>query len=1242
MNPWMQQTKKEISMKRFMFLAMTIVLSFGLAFHAQAAPSLKALIVTGQNNHDWKTSSPILKTLLDDTGLFVVDTATTPEAGAPGMENFKPDFQAYNVVVLDYVGDPWPETTKTAFVDYVKKGGGVVVYHAADNAFPEWPEYNQMIGLGGWGNRNEQSGPYAYWKDGQIVRDSTTPGPGGNHTAQHAFPIVIRDKNHPIMRGLPETWMHNTDELYMQLRGPAENLTLLATAFADPEKKGTGRDELMLFTIGYGRGRIFHTVLGHAGGDNPPPAMQCTGFIVTFQRGAEWAATGRVTQSVPADFPNDKEVSLRKRFVALTIDRLLADIAPYQFGDSLEPQMDLDALIRDALGKRMGIGEIEKKLLAALQTGATLPAKEYLCEKLSEVGGAASVPALAVLLMNPETSDMARFVLQRIPHPSAGEVLRTALQHTTGKVRIGIISSIGMRKDTAAVPSLAQLTADADPLTAATAVAALGRIANTNAMEALAQTKNTATGALRDLALDEYLKCAQAEAAAGYKKKALAAYDELSAADMPEPIRMAALRGKVEALRGQAGALIIETIKGGDPVMQSAAIAAVRKLNEVAAIKEIANELANLPPVCKVQLITALADCGKPESLPAVLAAAVDPEADVRLAALKALPVLGNASVVIPLAKQASTAQGNEAEAARDSLNRLCGEAVDAALLTAMESAEAPVKIEVIRASAARKTASAAPLLVKCAADADAGVRSEARKALQCAGDPNVLQDVVALVVNALNEEERNDAVSTVAAVAKRAADPAQRTAAVIAGIGSAPNPESKAALLLALGQIGDDTGLPTLREALKDATSSLKTAAIQALSMWPTPAPKDDLLVLAKEVPATPEGVLAIGGYIHLLGLPCDRPAEESVKLYQEAFTVAANTPEKEQAIAGLGALKHAAALPVLLEALNNPDDAVKSAAIKALSDWPDCGPLNELVKTARESANPAHAVLALRGYVRLIGLDPSRAPEETAAMYDDAMNLAKSPDDKKGVLSGLSNTANIAALRIAAKYLADEALKAEAEVAVVKIAKCIAGNYPQEVKTILDGIVQTSQNEFPVNQAKEILAYVDKLEEYLTAWQAAGPFMKDNVDGQKLFDEVFPPESADAAGVEWRLVPVGTSKDRPFLVELDKVWKGDNRTAYLRTFVYSDNAQPAKLEVGSDDGIKIWLNGTVVHANNAIRPCTPGQDKVDITLNEGCNTLLMKITQGGGEWSACARLRTPENAKIPGLRSEALPINK
>ncbi len=284
--------------RRFCLAALTV---WALtAATAWAEPPLKALIVDGQNNHNWRETTPVLKSQLEETGRFAVDVATSPPRGED-MSGFQPDFAAYDVVVLNYTdvggGDRWPEATERALEEYVGGGGGLVSYHAAGSAFPHWDEYNKMIGIGGWGGRNERHGPYVYWEDGRVVRDDS-PGPGGSHAGQHPFDVVIRQADHPITRGLPERIPHGPDELFARFRGPAENLTVLATAYSLPDRGGSGRHEPMLMTVQYGEGRVFQTMLGHG-----VPQLASPAFQVTFQRGTEWAATGKVTQPVPDDLP---------------------------------------------------------------------------------------------------------------------------------------------------------------------------------------------------------------------------------------------------------------------------------------------------------------------------------------------------------------------------------------------------------------------------------------------------------------------------------------------------------------------------------------------------------------------------------------------------------------------------------------------------------------------------------------------------------------------------------------------------------------------------------------------------------------------------------------------------------------------------------------------------------------------------------------------------------------------------
>ena len=279
----------------------------------RAATPIRVMLLDGESAgpyHDWQRTTPALKKMLDETKLFDVSMVTAPGAGGGP---FAPDFSKYQLVVLNYDApdERWSSEVKAAFERFVQSGGGVVGVHAADNAFAGWSAFNEMMGVGGWRGRNEQAGPYWYFRDGKLVSDPS-PGRAGSHGKRTPFQITLRDTTHPITRGLPTVWMHQGDELYARMRGPGKNMTVLATARSEESNAGSGHDEPMLMALSYGKGRIFHTTLGH-----DLNALSSVDFIVTFQRGTEWAATGAVAQKVPANFPTATSVSYRTDIAAM-------------------------------------------------------------------------------------------------------------------------------------------------------------------------------------------------------------------------------------------------------------------------------------------------------------------------------------------------------------------------------------------------------------------------------------------------------------------------------------------------------------------------------------------------------------------------------------------------------------------------------------------------------------------------------------------------------------------------------------------------------------------------------------------------------------------------------------------------------------------------------------------------------------------------------------------------------------
>ena len=280
-----------------------LFLSVGSSF---AADKIRVLLIDGQNNHNWVQTSQSLRGTLERAGLFEVITETSPPAKAneSTWEGWKLDFKGFDVVVSNYNGRLWPASMQKAFVDYVRSGGGVAILHAANNSFPGWAEYNQMIGLG-WRDRNYGEALVVDDSSGTLRRIPAGIGIDAGHGKRHSFIVKLRRPEHPILKDIPSSWLHATDELYHSQRGPSQNMTVLASAFSDPRQGGTGQHEPLLWIIPYGKGRVATNLMGHLWpGQDHLNALHCVGFQTLFARTVEWLGSDRVTLPVPELFPS--------------------------------------------------------------------------------------------------------------------------------------------------------------------------------------------------------------------------------------------------------------------------------------------------------------------------------------------------------------------------------------------------------------------------------------------------------------------------------------------------------------------------------------------------------------------------------------------------------------------------------------------------------------------------------------------------------------------------------------------------------------------------------------------------------------------------------------------------------------------------------------------------------------------------------------------------------------------------
>jgi len=999
-------------------------------------------------------------------------------------------------------------TTKLGFSDpklreslmaFIRGGKGIIGIHAATDNFYNWPEAAEMMG-------------------GQFCGHPW--GAGGT------WAVKIDDPQHPLTAVFGGKGFKTKTEIYrtkLPFYSRLNQRVLLSLDMSDQATRSVkglepGDSDIGISWVkSYGKGRLFYCSLGH----NKELTWNVT-LLKHYLAGIQFALGDLSVDTTPS------------------FDKNLAAIAVYEYGQSRLPLAAMNEYLRSVYTSPETLKRIEKRFLDLLGSDATPAGKQFICRKLSIIGTEESVPALAAMLTEKSTSkiqpaDMARYALERIPGKAAGKALRDALGKTAGQVKVGIINSIGQRDDRKATKQLVGLLSDSDEDIVEASMSALGRIGSRRAAEALGKARPNRDSRLYRVWADAYLSCADSFLARGKTELAQPIYRRMYAESESGPVRFAALRGMVGAEPKGSIGIVIGALESKDEALRSVAVGLLRQIPGTEAIEAVIVRFPNLSVLGQVQVLSVLADRGQGIALPTVLAAAGSGEVEVRIAAYSALSKLGDASCVNLLAEAAASKEGPERDAARQGLYRLRGRGVDGRIMAGMGRPDPRFKVELIRAVGERNIAAGVETLLKSAKAPQLEVRLESLRVLGDIAGPGHLPALVKLLLEAKSPAERSVAEDTVAAVARKIEDKDRQADSVFDALGSAGSFQAKASLLSVLGKLGGSKALDALRAALQDK------------------------------------------------------------------------------------------------------DEKVQSAAIRGLSNWPDHEPVEQLLKVAESSGSKRHRVLALRGFVRLLGLKSERPAEQTLKLYQRAMELASDAGEKKMVLSGLARMRSFASLQMAAGYLGDEVLRREAEAAVVSIAKGTYGREPQQTRAVLAEVLRGSQNDSVRKQAQELIKRIEQFAFYITDWQVSGPYSRKGAGALELFDVAFAPEQGEGKNAQWRIMPSGTDSDKPWLLDLSKAIGGSDRAAYLVTSVWSPKQQKARLLVGSDDGVKIWLNKQLVHSKNVERGLKQGQDKIEVTLRNGWNKLMMKIIQGGGDWSACASLVSLDGGTLPGLNVSA-----
>jgi len=559
----------------------------------------------------------------------------------------------------------------------------------------------------------------------------------------------------------------------------------------------------------------------------------------------------------------------------------------------------------------------EAKLIAVLKSGATHKEKADACRQLAIIATKDSIAPLAALLGDEKLSHMARYGLEPIADPGVDEVFRDALGKLKGRPLVGVIGSIGVRRDAKAVEPLTKMLQDSDAEVAQAAARALGDIGNQPATGALQRALRNVSDGNKLAFCEGLLRCAETLAAEGRRDMAVEAYDQLRKLDGPHQVRGGALRGAILARGNDGVALLREHLRSDDYILFSAACQTALEMPGAEVTEALTSEMSRLPADNQILVIQTLGKRGDAAASPALVAAAGSGPKSVRVAAIRALPEIGDASTIPGLAELAADTDREISQAAQESLASIPGREADAAVMAMLDSGQAGRRLIALELIGRRRMTRSVPALLKVAGDADPAVRQAALKRIGELGGPSELPELLDLLMSFNNSRDLDAAVRALSVVCVKHDNPQSYTKKVT-GLIPRANTEQKGALLRVLSVIGGTEALQAVRAATNDNNTQVRTDAIRALTAWKTADASGDLLELAKTSPNPAQKTAALRGYINLVRDE-SLPTEKKFEMCKQASSLIQRDEENKLLLGVLALVPSPEALSMAMSHLDN-----------------------------------------------------------------------------------------------------------------------------------------------------------------------------------------------------------------------------------------------------------------------------------------------------------------------------------